>query len=207
MAEKGILSADERVELIRGVVREMSPANRAHVIAVTRSYNALLQVLAGRASVYQQAPLAFGELDSEPEPDVVVCSQPEARGLWNRCDAALAGRRGCRNRPFGTISAPRRACTPKPESPSIGSSTSWTECSWYSVTLRREATATARHMLPAHWCRLRPGRTSSSRSLRFSRPSDRSPMSSGSAFRCGTFCIECSSERADALFCIPKGSV
>ncbi len=33
MAETGILAPEERVELIRGVVRKMSPKNRAHVIA------------------------------------------------------------------------------------------------------------------------------------------------------------------------------
>jgi len=38
MAERGILRPDERVELIRGVVRRMSPKNRAHVVAATRLY-------------------------------------------------------------------------------------------------------------------------------------------------------------------------
>ena len=33
MAEAGILSPDERVELVRGVIRKMSPKNRAHVVA------------------------------------------------------------------------------------------------------------------------------------------------------------------------------
>lgn len=77
LAEAGILSADERVELVRGVVREMSPKNRAHVIAINRSLDALREKLAGRARVYQEAPLRVPSIDSEPEPDVMVCSNPD----------------------------------------------------------------------------------------------------------------------------------
>ena len=77
MAEAGILSADERVELVRGVVREMSPKNRAHVIATNRVCDALRKKLAGRARVYQEAPLRVPSIDSEPEPDVMVCSNPD----------------------------------------------------------------------------------------------------------------------------------
>ncbi len=74
MAEKGILSAEERVELVRGVVREMSPKNRAHVIAVNRACDLLRGRLEGKARVYQEAPLPVEGLDSEPEPDVMACS-------------------------------------------------------------------------------------------------------------------------------------
>jgi Uma2 family endonuclease len=77
MAETGILSPDERVELFRGSVREMSPKNRLHVIAVGRAQKALAHALEGRASVYQEAPLALRELRSEPEPDLLVCSNPD----------------------------------------------------------------------------------------------------------------------------------
>lgn len=77
MAETGILSPDERVELIRGTVRKMSPKNRAHVIASARVFTVLLKELEGRASVYSEAPVVLAELESEPEPDVLVCSNPE----------------------------------------------------------------------------------------------------------------------------------
>lgn len=77
MAETGILSSDERVELIRGAVRKMSPKNRAHVLATHRVLNSLVKELEGRASVYQEAPLVLAELDSEPEPDLLVCSNPD----------------------------------------------------------------------------------------------------------------------------------
>lgn len=77
MAETGVLSPDERVELIRGAVREMSPKNRPHVIATRRAFNFLVKALEGRASVYKEDPLVLTQLDSEPEPDVLVCSNPD----------------------------------------------------------------------------------------------------------------------------------
>lgn len=77
MAEIGILQPGERVELIRGVVRPMSPKNRAHVVATTRLYQRLVQSLAGRAAVFKEDPLKLVRLDSEPEPDVLVISSPD----------------------------------------------------------------------------------------------------------------------------------
>lgn len=77
MVETGILSSNERVELIRGAVREMSPKSRAHVLATRRMVNFLVKALEGRASVYKADPLVLAELDSEPEPDVLVCSNPD----------------------------------------------------------------------------------------------------------------------------------
>ena len=77
MAETGILAPGERVELVRGVVREMSPKGRAHVVAVTKVFTVLLEALRGRASLYPEAPLGLEHLDSDPEPDVVVCSNPD----------------------------------------------------------------------------------------------------------------------------------
>jgi Uma2 family endonuclease len=55
----------------------MSPKNWAHVIATKLILRALENALLGRASVYQEAPLLVASLDSEPEPDVLVCSNPD----------------------------------------------------------------------------------------------------------------------------------
>lgn len=77
MAEMGILRPDERVELIRGVVRRMSPKNWAHVVAATKLYQWLVAALAGRASVFKEDPLKLVQLDSEPEPDIVATSSPD----------------------------------------------------------------------------------------------------------------------------------
>ena len=79
MAETGILAPDERVELIRGVIRKMSPKNRAHVIAAALVHDLLRDALKGLASVYPEAPLVAEEIDSEPQPDVMVCSNPDTR--------------------------------------------------------------------------------------------------------------------------------
>ena len=77
MGETGIFKPDERVELIRGVVRRMSPKNYAHVVVSTSLYQLLVQALAGRASVFKEDPLKLVRLDSEPEPDILVMSSPD----------------------------------------------------------------------------------------------------------------------------------
>jgi len=51
MAETGILSPVERVELVRGAVWNVSPRNRRHVIATRRVFNFFLERLEGRARV------------------------------------------------------------------------------------------------------------------------------------------------------------
>jgi Uma2 family endonuclease len=77
MAEAGILRPDERVELIRGVVRPMSPKNRAHVVAATKLHQQLVRALARRFAVFKEDPLKLVPLDSEPEPDIVATSSPD----------------------------------------------------------------------------------------------------------------------------------
>ena len=77
MADAGILAPDERVELIRGTVRELSPRNRAHVVAVNKAAEQLRQVLGKRAGVYPESPLLLEAIDSAPEPDVMVCASPD----------------------------------------------------------------------------------------------------------------------------------
>jgi len=76
MAESGVFKPDERVELIRGVVRRMSPKNYAHVVAATKLHQRLMKSLAGRASVFKEDPLKLIRLDSETEPDILVISSP-----------------------------------------------------------------------------------------------------------------------------------
>jgi Uma2 family endonuclease len=76
MAETGILRPNERVELIRGVVRRMSPKNWAHVVATTKVYKRLDRALEGKAAVFQESPLKLVSLDSEPEPDILAISSP-----------------------------------------------------------------------------------------------------------------------------------
>ena len=86
MGEAGVLAPAERVELIRGVIREMSPKRRKHVVGGSKLLALFFKAFEGRASVYQEAPLEFPELDSEPQPDVVVCSNLDIES-WGTLDA------------------------------------------------------------------------------------------------------------------------
>jgi Uma2 family endonuclease len=79
MADAGILGEDDRVELIHGVIREMSPKKRPHVIASTEIRELFARRLAGRASVFEEKPLGLPVLDSEPEPDIAAYSNPDLR--------------------------------------------------------------------------------------------------------------------------------
>jgi Uma2 family endonuclease len=70
LAQAGILDS-ERVELIRGIVVEMSPIGPEHAEPVDRLTQWLVGALAGRARVRIQQPLIAAD-ESEPEPDVAV---------------------------------------------------------------------------------------------------------------------------------------
>jgi Uma2 family endonuclease len=61
----------ERVELLEGVIVEMSPQDPRHAGAVQRLTRVLGRALAGRADVRVQLPLAVAE-HSLPEPDVAL---------------------------------------------------------------------------------------------------------------------------------------
>jgi Uma2 family endonuclease len=78
LAEAGVLLPDERVELVRGVIRRMAPKGRRHVVAVQRAIQIFAVRLAGRATVSIQDPLVREHWHSEPEPDVVLFSNPDA---------------------------------------------------------------------------------------------------------------------------------
>jgi Uma2 family endonuclease len=76
MAESGILTEDDRVELIRGEIVEMSPIGRRHAACVSRLVRLFTQRLETRVIVSPQNPV---ELDntSQPQPDVALL-QPRA---------------------------------------------------------------------------------------------------------------------------------
>ena len=73
LAAKGFFPPDKRVELIEGIIYDMSPQNSLHATAVLLAQEALRTVfpLAAGYTIRGQLPLALGE-DSEPEPDIVV---------------------------------------------------------------------------------------------------------------------------------------
>jgi Uma2 family endonuclease len=71
MAEAGILTEDDRVELIDGEVVQMSPIGARHAAAVKRCNRALSRAVGDRALVSVQDPV---DLDpyNEPQPDVAL---------------------------------------------------------------------------------------------------------------------------------------
>ena len=71
MGQAGILSADDRVELIDGEVVEMTPIGTVHTSAVMRATRALMLAAGTRAGVRGQVPIRLGDF-SEPEPDLAL---------------------------------------------------------------------------------------------------------------------------------------
>ena len=73
MSEAGILSEDDRVELMEGEIIKMSPIGSRHAACVKR-FNTLLHRKAGQAVIVSiQDPIRLDDY-SEPEPDVAVVS-------------------------------------------------------------------------------------------------------------------------------------
>jgi Uma2 family endonuclease len=73
MVELGILSEDERVELLHGVLTAVSPKSPAHATIVTRLVRWLDPVRnAERFEVRSEQPLLVPDTTSLPEPDIAV---------------------------------------------------------------------------------------------------------------------------------------
>ena len=81
MGDAGVFALDERVELIRGVIRKMTPKGRRHIVVTGLAIQIFTRRLEGRASVQIQDGLTLEDVRSEPEPDVVVYSSPDPRDV------------------------------------------------------------------------------------------------------------------------------
>ncbi|MDQ2785314.1 MAG: Uma2 family endonuclease [Chloroflexota bacterium] len=79
MGEIGILTEDDRVELIAGEIVRMSPIGRRHVQAVNRLGHLLYAVVGSDLTVSTQNPIQIG-LRDEPQPDLAVLRGP-GKGL------------------------------------------------------------------------------------------------------------------------------
>jgi Uma2 family endonuclease len=77
MAEVGVLSPDDRTELIEGEIVDMPPIGSRHAAAVILLTKRLIQALGDSADARAQAPVRFLPR-SEPQPDVAV--------VWHRAD-------------------------------------------------------------------------------------------------------------------------
>jgi len=71
MGEIGILTEDDRVELIAGEIVRMSPVGRRHVQAVNRLGHLLYGIVSADLTVSIQNPIRLGMTD-EPQPDLAV---------------------------------------------------------------------------------------------------------------------------------------
>lgn len=81
MGEAGILTEDDRVELIDGEVREMTPIGPPHAWTVDRLTVLIATRLAGTAHLRVQGPIRLGR-HTEPQPDLSVSRR--ARAYTNR---------------------------------------------------------------------------------------------------------------------------
>ena len=77
MGEAGIFTEDDRVELIDGEIREMTPIGSPHAGMVNRLTELLVTRLAGRANVIVQNPIRL-DRHTEPQPDLVVARRRQS---------------------------------------------------------------------------------------------------------------------------------
>jgi Uma2 family endonuclease len=75
MAEVGLLSEDDRVELIDGEIVEMTPIGWRHARCVSRLTMLLARFAGDRYVVSVQNPLTISE-HGEPQPDLVLHAEP-----------------------------------------------------------------------------------------------------------------------------------
>lgn len=71
MGETGILTEDDRVELVEGEIIEMSPIGRRHAACVARLTNLFTRLLIENAIVWVQNPIVLNDY-SEPQPDITL---------------------------------------------------------------------------------------------------------------------------------------
>lgn len=91
MLEVGLLSEDDRVELIRGEILDMTPIGARHLACVTRLNHILVEQARGRYFVSVQNPVGAVD-DSEPQPDFSLLRrlpEPEADGPPSREDTLV----------------------------------------------------------------------------------------------------------------------
>lgn len=76
MIAAGIFNEDDRVELLEGVMVEMSPKGMKHATSTDRASRYFIRVLDDRVIVRNQNPIQLNDY-SEPEPDLVLAKPEE----------------------------------------------------------------------------------------------------------------------------------
>jgi Uma2 family endonuclease len=87
LVEAGVLCEDDHVELLEGVIVEVSPQSERHAQVIQRLTALLVRVAGDRFAVRPQLPLTLR--DSEPEPDLAVVRTEDAASLDDHPTSAL----------------------------------------------------------------------------------------------------------------------
>ena len=141
MVEVGVLTEDDRVELVDGAILTMSPQNSPHATAIGLANEALRERVC-RARARSSAAAALPRCDVRAEPDLAV-----VEGGFGTTSTTIRHRRCWSSRlqtPRSGSRAGRAACMREPAFASTGSSISSTDASrsiaalWHAV---RHATA------------------------------------------------------------------
>lgn len=77
LIEHGFFHEDERVELIEGVLNQMSPKGLRHAACLSKMLRLLPTVIGERAWIRAQDPITLPDSNSEPEPDLVLAAPRE----------------------------------------------------------------------------------------------------------------------------------
>lgn len=83
MADAGVIDMDERVELIDGVICQMSPEDSRHAAGIEIARQVLAAKLGNRFGLRMRHPLTLNQA-TEPEPDVAVVEDPNPRAYANK---------------------------------------------------------------------------------------------------------------------------
>ncbi|MEM8722868.1 MAG: Uma2 family endonuclease [Cyanobacteria bacterium P01_G01_bin.39] len=75
LVDLGFFTENDKIELIRGEIIEMSPKRTSHSVCNSILFGELYSLLRDRANVRGQEPIILA--DSEPEPDVVIAKQKD----------------------------------------------------------------------------------------------------------------------------------
>lgn len=87
MAEAGVFAPDERVELLGGEVRPMSPVGKRHIQTVRRLNRVFIKSFGATHEIDIQNPVVLSEY-SEPEPDAMVVRRPVSDDLMEKPTAS-----------------------------------------------------------------------------------------------------------------------
>jgi Uma2 family endonuclease len=79
LIELGFFDEDERIELLDGLLVEMSPINPRHAVCVDKLGGLINHLLYKKAWIRVQAPITLEGRSSQPQPDITIALlQPEA---------------------------------------------------------------------------------------------------------------------------------